>query len=82
MTFLVYDPDTMDPEDGSVVETNFSSPYAYEYAAKQWAEKRHADDDYPERRTVVVRLIATGNEERFEVEARPSVDFYAHRVQP
>lgn len=51
-----------------------------DHAAELFAERRHAEDDYPERRTVHVRG-AGGELLAFEVYAEPSVELRSKRVE-
>lgn len=69
-----------DPEVAEEADAKEISAHYADHAAELFAERRHSEDDYPERRTVHVR-DAEGNLSAFEVRTEPSVEFRSAPVE-
>jgi hypothetical protein len=69
-----------DPETGEEDDAKEIDAFSPDSAARLWAERRHADDDYPEYRTVFVRA-PEGCLHAFEIHATPSVEFHARALE-
>lgn len=70
-----WDPEVAVEADAKEIHAHYA-----DHAAELFAERRHSEDDYPERRTVHVR-DADGILSAFEVRAEPSVEFRSTQIE-